>query len=306
MAGFFDMPSYQCRIVQTIAFEGKPNYSKISLGPNSSLAWGTEAGQREILGQVDGHKLKVKFSTPDVRQLDGRFHERSTEFLVKDGIVHMALSGGRQGVMDKLSDFRLLNCPESLRGFHCDAGNEYLDVFTNHNSEVTEKNGFITVDCQELRRGGKYVFDPSKDFQCIKWATSLEKGEVKEWINFKGHMVPKRVETITDDFFGAKRTVICKVEYSDLASEGIGEVSWKDGAWVKDNIEKKIYRVVGKGLAVDEQATNLLNKAILMDRIKTFVGLFLTLLGALLVVRKLVMKGGRNRITERVTGETTH
>lgn len=279
-----DFPSYQCKIIEDVSFEGKPNIS-VPTDSNTTLSWGTSAGTRVIVGKVQGSRLYAKFLTPNVNTGIGTF-ERTTEFLITEGTVRMALSGGRQGVIDKMADFRLVELPNSMRGFHFGSGNEYFDVFNESNTDVSGSNGLISVDCSDTRRKGVYVFDSNKDNQCISWEAQGESGKVVEWTEFEGHSVPRKVVSTIDDFFGARRTTTCTTTYDKLAPDGFGDVTWSEGSWVKDNITKKIYRVQGKALVIDEQGTALLSKAIILDRVKTFAGVFLTLAGMLLLLRR--------------------
>ncbi len=79
------------------------------------------------------------------------------------------------------------------------------------------------------------------------------------------------------------------MEYGKLSKgEDSFKLDWKNGGWVKDGINKKIYRIKNGKLELDNESTRILSKSVMLERLKTFIGLSLVLVGIAVFVRKAI------------------
>ena len=255
------LPAFKAKITET--FVVADPQSTVQHAGHMAVTWGNDNATRELFLAYDHGKIGVtcpNFSGKDVENLKQDFQK-----IRKPEGDFNAVTGGKQGSIDRPSDSKPFWTPDALVGYYERNGVPYdiaSQAGTGHASDGKDAVVSWKVGDDDFR-----IFcDDSKDGQAASWSfgTGPEVkvgGKVTAWTLFHGRNMPSEVVTTWFNNGAETKHLTSTISYlNDPVSDKDFEVKWIEGASVRDNVHHRIYRMKNGKLELDVAATESFNR----------------------------------------------
>jgi len=227
-----------------------------------SVSWGADNGKRKVVLAYTHGKVSVyceqRFGK-DIPGLDQDFK------YIQDGEKAYAMvSGGSQGTIDKVQDFRIWWSPDAMFGY-VDRNGKAWDSVVPTDATITEGE---TPKIQWDSGGDKREVTCDKNFggQVASWAlkhngTNIISGSVSASVKTPFGVMPTTVTTIWYDGGVETKRLVSTVEYStEKPTAKDFDRGWKEGAFIRDNITRQLGKWHNGQFVVDQASTDVFNR----------------------------------------------